>query len=277
VGALVLLFAAIVPMSAPCRADAGPDSKLAELSAQIARHPGDQQLLVRRARVHVERGQFDLAAADIAAAETLGDPVETAFVHGVLLYRSGDLPGSRRQFDRYLRAHPHHYPSLDYRARLLRDTGEYEAALADYHRLIALDPNLAPGYYLAVADMLAAMPEHGIDAALALLDARMAEVGTLSQLQRRAIALEQSRGHYDSAIERLATLDEKLRATPEWKAEMARLQLRAGRPDEALAYATVAREQLAGMKRTAARQRLGAELAELERRARDAAARHSSP
>ncbi len=66
----------------------------------------------------------------------------------------------------------------------------------------------------------------------------------ITQLQRYAIDLERQRGNYQGAITRMATLDEKLRATPQWQLEVAELLLQAGRPQEAQPYLTVAEEQL---------------------------------
>ena len=258
-------------ISPPALGDAAIEDRLRELDARIQEYPDQQQWRIRRARVYIDTGLNEAAMEDIRAAEVLGDPAEAAFVHGLLLYRQGQLSGARKQFDIYLQAHPGHRQSLDYRARLLRDAGEYEAALADYRQLMAMDDSLAPGYYLSAARMLAALPDHGTDEALALLDGRMEQVGPVSSLQRFAIGLESGRGNYDAAIGRMATLDEKLRGTPEWHAEMAGLQLQAGRPLNALDHIAVAEEQLARLKQTGARRRLAEELAILKRRARQAA------
>ncbi len=271
----MLLCALLHAVPPPASADATADAKLAALQQAIETTPDNQALFIERASVFVDNGQMALARRDLRVAETLGNPLEPAYVHGVLLYREADFAGARVQFDNYLKVHPEHLPSLDYRARLLRDAGDYEAALADYRRLMAADDALAPGYYLAVAQIMSALPDHGTADALAFLDDRMREVGPVSPLQRYAIELEQSRGDYAGAIRRLAALDQKLRATPEWKAEMAELQLLAGQPDEALLYISLAREQLTQLKRTAARQRLADELEVLERRALKAAAHPS--
>ena len=103
----------------------------------------------------------------------------------------------------------------------MRDTGDYRASLADYEHLFELDSALSPGHYLSAAKMMVSLPERGVDDALSLLDARMEQMGVTSPLQRYAISLEVERENYVQARARLATLDQKLRATPEWKAEMA--------------------------------------------------------
>ena len=179
------------------------------------------------------------------------------------MYRAAEFTAAREYFDHYLRVEPDHVISLEYRARLLRDAGEYAASVADYERLFSLIPMPDPGHYISVARMMVALPERGTDDALALLDRRMEEVGVLSQLQRYAIELERRRQHYEGAITRLETLDPRLRATPEWKVEMGELQLQAGHRSQAQSYLEAAEQQLRVVRPTVARRDLHTRLKKL--------------
>ncbi len=174
--------------------------------------------------------------ADVDSAEQLGDPLQATLVRGILLYRQGQLAPARSCFDAYLSRYPDHLGALGYRARLLATVGDTAAALADYQQLIALQPAQDPGIYLAAAQLLAAEPDPKIAEALALLDQRMAEVGTIPQLQRYAISLEKQRGNYDAALQRLATLDDNIRATPQWHVDAAELLLLSGDPAQAQSH-----------------------------------------
>jgi tetratricopeptide (TPR) repeat protein len=241
----LILFLALgfVPIN-PLWADAGVSQRIQSLSLQMEQSSQSQALLLRRGLAYMEDNQPELALADIRLAESVGDPVEAAYTHGVLLYRQGDYAAARPYFDRYLQTYPQHWGALGHRARLLRDIGENRQALADYETLISLNNALDPGYYVATARLMASVPERGVDEALALLDKRIAQRGPITSLQRYAIDMEQKRGNYTAAIERMALLDEKLRATPQWQLEVAELLLLAGRGEEALAYVAVAQEQL---------------------------------
>lgn len=280
-GALVISCLLLPWVSPAVLGDAAIENQLRELDARIQAYPDEQEWRIRRARAYTDAGRYDAAMEDIRAAQALGDPAEAAYVYGVLLYHRGDLEAAREQFDRYLSVYPGHRASLDYRARLLRDAGDYERALADYQRLFSLSDDLDPGYYIAAANMLAALPDRGTDEALAMLDTRMETIGPVTSLQRHAIGLEKDRGNYPAAISRLAMLDERLRATPEWQVEMAQLLLLAGRPEEALPYILVAEEQLGSLRQTGARRELAATLPGLKREAREAvtagAAAQASP
>lgn len=249
---LALVFASIALVSA----DAGVSGRIASLSSQIQQSPEDQVLRLQRALAYMDDNQQVLALDDIRVAEKLGDPVVAAYSHGVLLYRQGDNAAARPYFDRYLQAYPEDWGALGYRARLLRDIGENRLALADYETLIRLDHALDPGYYVVAARLMANLPERGVDEALALLDQRIEQLGSIISLQRYAIDMEKKRGNYAAAIARMAKLDEKLRATPQWQLDVAELLLQAGRAQEARFYLSVAQEQLQAGRMTAANRQL---------------------
>lgn len=241
---VVVLLARTLSHACLTLADAAVAERIHTLSVQIEQSPANQALRLQRTLAYLENNQRDFALADIRVAEAVGDPVEAAFTHGVVLYQTGDYVSARIYFDRYLYAYPLDRATLEYRARLLRDTGEDRLALADYETLIGLSDSLDPGYYLATARLMAGLPERGVADALALLDARLAQLGPVTPLQRYAIELERKRGNFQGAIERLAGLDQKLRATPQWQVEIAELLLLAGRPADALPYLMLAQEQL---------------------------------
>jgi len=242
-GAGLLLALTLIHVG-PTSADAAVAERIRMLSLRIEQDPDNQSLFLQRALAYAHNNQPELALADIGAAEAVDDPVQAAFTHGLLFYKTGDYASAQPYFDRYLKAYPRHLGALKYRARLLRDAGQNRLALADYETLITLSDSLDPGYYVATARLMAGLPDRGTDDALALLDARMAQLGPLSALQRYAIELERNRGNFQSAIQRMADLDQRLKATPQWQVEVAELLLLAGQPDEALPYLALAQEQL---------------------------------
>jgi len=250
------LLAAVLAQPGTVAADAAIAERIGALSRRLEQAPDDQALLLQRARAHIENNQPQLALEDVRRAETAGDPVQAAFTHGLLLYRMNDYPAALPYFDRYLKAYPLDRGALDHRARLLRDTGEKRRALTDYETLLGLSDSLDPGYYIATARLMADLPDRGVDEALALLDGRISRHGPITPLQRYAIQLEKDRGNYRGALERMAALDAKLKATPEWQVEVAELLLLDARPAEAMPYLAVAQEQLASGRMTPVRRDL---------------------
>ena len=250
------LLAAVLAQPGTVAADAAIAERIGALSRRLEQVPDDQALLLQRARAHIENNQPQLALEDVRRAEAAGDPVHAAFTHGLLLYRMNDYPAALPYFDRYLKAYPLDRGALDHRARLLRDTGEKRRALTDYETLLGLSDSLDPGYYIATARLMADLPDRGVDEALALLDGRISRHGPITPLQRYAIQLEKDCGNYRGALERMAALDAKLKATPEWQVEVAELLLLDARPAEAMPYLAVAQEQLASGRMTPVRRDL---------------------
>jgi tetratricopeptide (TPR) repeat protein len=274
---LIVLFAVGIAQIKPLWADAGVSQRILVLTQHVEQDTDNPAPRLQRALAYMENNQPELAMADIRLAESLGDPVEAAYVHGVLLYRQQDYKAARPYFDRYLKAYPEQWTALSYRARLLRDIGEERLALIDYEALIRLNDTLDPGYYVAAARLLAGLPERGVDDALSLLDERIAQRGPISSLQRYAIDLEKQRGDYKAAIARMALLDEKLRATPQWQLEIAELLLLAGRGEEALAYLDVAQEQLEAARMTVVNQQLLATAQQLQKQVSEQAQAAAHP
>jgi tetratricopeptide (TPR) repeat protein len=234
----------------------GVDEALGYFARQIEQSPRDQALYVQRGIVYSNDGQYEKAEADFSRATALGDPVLVSFDLGVLHYRMGDFATARRYFDAYLQRFPDHAACLEYRARLSRDAGDHDGAIADFRRVLALEARPNPGNYISLAEMLDSRGDAGIAEALDVLDQANAKLGLTPQIQRKAVALELRRNQPERAIERMRALEPMLGASPDWKVEMGELLLITGRREEAMHYFRLAVDQLDGLRLTPARQRL---------------------
>lgn len=243
---------------------AGPaeEARLELVGQQIAIRPFDARLFLQRALIYSDMGLVDQALADVARAETLGDPQDAALVHGIVQYRQGQLAAAEALLEQFLAKHPRHVGALEYRARILRDAGKTGPAAAAYLALLEQRPDSTPGTYLAASNLLAA--EQGYAAAIALLDRRMAQVGPIPQLQRAAIAMEVQRQDYPAAILRLGSLHDLIRSTPQWHLEMAALLLLNGDREQAGPHLQIAREQLDTLRPVPARLQAEQELNRLQ-------------
>lgn len=238
------------------RAHPGVEQALRYFDQLIEQSPREQALYVQRGIVYSNDGQYEQARADFTRAAELGDPVLVSFDLGVLHYRMGDFAASRRYFDAWLQRFPDHAACLEYRARLLRDAGDHDGAIADFRRVFALQPRPNPGDYISVAEMLESRGDAGVAEALDVLDQGNAKLGVTPQIQRKAVALELRRKQPERAIERMRALEPMLGESPDWKVEMGELMLAAGRREEAQACFRKALDQLGSLRLTPARQQL---------------------
>lgn len=249
-----LLFSAL-PQAHP-----GFSSKLEMLNHQIEHSPKDQNLYILRGRTYSDKGKYSPAMVDFRKAETLGNPVNVAFALGVLHYRAKEFPYAQQYFDSYLKTFPNHPASLEYRARLLRDAGNYRASLADFELFFKVRKNPDPGYYISAAQMLSALPDKGIPAAIAMLDQGIERLGLNPQLQYFAVELEQRNKNYEQAIARMLSLQDMLGNSPKWKADLGKIKQQAGDQAAARVLFVDAKEQLITLRKTPARIELLAEL-----------------
>ncbi len=248
---LSVLFLSSAP--AWLAAHPGVDTALAYFSEQIRMLPGQQLPYIQRGNIYSNDGRYAQALADFQQAARLGEPLLVSFDLGVLYYRMGDFATARHYLDAFLDRYPDHQRGLEYRARLLRDAGEYRASVADFTHLFELRERPNPGDFSAVANMLASTGAEGIEQALAIIDQGHRKLGLTPQLQEQAIALELRRDRPDRAILRLRLLEPMLGESPQWKVDMADLLLQVGEPEQATALLDAAESQLDRLRRTPAR------------------------
>lgn len=256
---------ALCLLSLPLAAGPSLDKYIASVTAQIAEQPNNPAHYLRRALVHSDAGHRKAAFKDVARAEEVGGKTaETYTTLGVLNYRIGKRQAALQALDQALLLVPEHVRALSYRARLLRDLGKAPEALADYRQLIRLNPNTDVGHYLSAAELMRKLPQHGPDAALALLDQRIAQLGAIPQLQRLAIRIDTERGNTAEVIRRLQTLDATSKASPHWHLEMADALQRHCELARATPHLVSAESGLAGRRNTGANARLRQQLAALK-------------
>jgi tetratricopeptide (TPR) repeat protein len=248
------LWTLIDPIAA--EAHAGPEHDIEVLSKAIQGKPQEARLYIERGSVYSDDGQLEPALEDLNRAEVLGDRLAVAHAQGVLHYRMQKYEAARAYLDAYLARVPGHTPSLEYRARVLRELGLHQAALADLNAYLALQKQPNPGIYISAAQTAKEIEGAGIPEALAILDRGMENLGTIPQLQQPAIELELERRAVDNAIERLNSLKPSLGASPDWSVDMGELQMLAGRPEQAEQLFEAASNQIASLRKTVARREL---------------------
>jgi tetratricopeptide (TPR) repeat protein len=258
----LLLLVALAPAS--LLAHPGAHASIAHYSQLIEENPEDYTLYIRRCIAYSNDGQYTAAPADLTLAAEHGDPVWVSFDLGVLHYRMGEFDTAHNHFNTYLQRYPDHAPCLEYRARLLRDQGAYEASIADFKRVFTLLERPNPGHYISVAEMISARSNEGIEPALEILDSGSDKLGLTPQLQQYAIQLELRRKRVDLAVARMRTLQPMLGKSPEWKVAMAKLYLQSGDTAQADRLLQDAVLQLKSLRKTPARVDLRERIALLE-------------
>jgi predicted Zn-dependent protease len=249
--------------TSPSHAHPGVHEALEHFGKQIQLNPQQQSLYIQRGIIYSNDAQYQQAQLDFERAAELGDSVLVGFDFGVLYYRMAEFDTAKQYFDQFLVRFPNHAACLEYRARLARDSGNFDASIADFRRVFELQKQPNPGHYISAAQMLQTMPPDGTEQALAILDQANEKLGMTPQIQKYAITLELQRKQPEKAITRMLALEPILGAGPEWKVDLAELLLGSGRGLQANTLLDTASSQLDELRRTPAREQLRVRINEL--------------
>lgn len=231
---------------------AGPSEgrMMAYLEAQVEQQPNNPVHYLRRANGHAELGEWEDAFEDLTQVEQKGAAMAAALARGDFYQRLGKAELALEQFNRVLSAQPNNVRALIKRGRLLVELEQPKAAMSDYQRLFKVYPDADTGHYRQAAKLF--VNQRQTELALALLDKRMQTTGPIPQLQSLAIDIEQGRGNYKAAIERMQSLHTRSKATPFWHVELAELQLKAGSTAQANRHLNIAADLLKAHQQTGA-------------------------
>lgn len=127
------------------------DEKIRLLTEKLAQNPEDPKVLIARAILYHDDGQFDAALADLGRALQL-DPEEIAGreMRTLIHIRKRAFPAALADVNALLRQRPGTAGDLSLRAVIYGHMKEFEKALADLDRALELEPN-APEHHEARA------------------------------------------------------------------------------------------------------------------------------
>jgi tetratricopeptide (TPR) repeat protein len=230
--AAAALLCAVLLAGATLSASAHGDlhGQIQALSAQLADEPRNVGLLLRRAELYRDHGQWALAAADYDRVESLSPGLAALHLgRGRLWLAAGRLPEARAALDRFLALEPAHAEALANRGRVGMAQSRFAEAARDFGEAIAVSRSPDAELYLAHADALLASDPALADASLAVLDAGAARLGRPVVLGLRAVEIEGRRGHVDAALARLDALRAGMARQEAWLERRGDLNAAAGR------------------------------------------------
>jgi tetratricopeptide (TPR) repeat protein len=243
----VLWFAAALSCGGGALSHGGLHEQIAALTRRIEREPADATLWLRRAELWRLDGDAERALADLeraAAREATLAGLELE--RGRILLAMGCGEAAEQVFDRILAVQPEQAEALELRGGLRAQRGALEPALEDYDRLARTARSPKPEYFLARAEIAAALRARNPEAAGAPdssgamgpiwgLDEGLARIGPCAVLSERALELELASRRFDEALARLDTLARSSERQETWLGRRAAIELAADRTVDALA------------------------------------------
>ncbi len=201
---ILLAWALLLPLGAH------PDAahSLAELDRHLAETPDDAILHLRRAELLLKRNHPETARPSVEAALRLSpDDPAVLLLRARLSYATGDIPATLAAAGGITGRFPDYAPAWDLLARLHREQGSNDDAIAAKLRHLACSESVDPGDFLTASSWLRERNRTGdTQLSLEMLDRGIARYGSLTVLQQAAIPIECSLGRHDDALRRVQAL-----------------------------------------------------------------------
>lgn len=242
---LFLGGALVLPCAAPANAHGDLDGIIASVSRDLEKSPS-VELLLLRARLHLEHHDHVSALMDCARARSLGgESVAVARCLGRILLADDQAEEALAAFDRALALRPDDGETLELRAQVLRQLARDEEALADLDRREGCLPLPQPQFYL---DRWTAQRAAGraVEEQLAGIAQGQRRLGALVVLDEAALRCELDHGLLAAALARLQRLATSATRPEPWLLQQGDVLRRLDRPQEA---ETAYRAALAALER----------------------------
>ena len=252
--AIILAALIALPAIAPIVALGHPDllAQIEELSEQLADHPGDASLLLRRGSLELRHGDYDGARRDFRAARA-ADPglSELDYYEGRLELESGNPEQAVHFLDRYLEAHPGGGGAYALRARARLALVDTVGAADDFGLAIHHSEQPAPTLY---RERALALVESGPDfwtAAQQVVAEGLTRFTVEISLLALGTDLALAQDKASLAFAYIDSLSRGVRELPQWqsRASLARALEKAA-PEEKPAHLAAARKALASQATT---------------------------
>lgn len=237
----IALFMALLPWMA--KAHGTFHEMMDEMQSELAQRPHDPELLLSRAALEVEHGDWQAAMVDLEKVERTGtEDVNLPFLRGRALAAGKMWTAAKQAMDEFITTHPMAPLARLERARVLTQLGENKAALQDYRASLKLFPQPEPDLIVEVTDALVA--QSLTDEALQVVTDGVAKLGNVPQLVLKALELELAARRYDEALSRVDSMAKMMPRPEPWLARRASVLAQAGRLDASRAEWLHLRERI---------------------------------
>lgn len=233
---LVLATCLMALAGLPARAH-GPDHEvIVHLTAELARKPGDFELLLHRGERYRSHGDLASARLDFQAALSNNPACHPARLRLALVARDEDrLPEALQLLDQVLVTQPTNLLARVARADVLIRSGRPGDAIPEYDRILGESPQPRPDLFLSRSRTILAYDTNAWARALAGVEEGIRRLGPVPSLQLHALELEERGGQVDAALARIDAIMEGMDRRERWLSRRGDVLLAAGRTREARA------------------------------------------
>lgn len=230
------LLVLIAPASPRALAHGAGHEAILALTADLAKRPGDPELLLQRGERHRIHGDLAAARADLSAALSNNPALHPARLRLALVDRDeGRLADALQRLDIVVAAETTNLLARTARAEVLSRAGRHADALPDLERVVAESRAVRPDLHLSLARTRLAANTNDWRSALADVELGLQRLGPIPSLQNFALELEEGGRDFDAAIRRIDGILDAANRKERWFLRRGDLHRRAGRDKEARA------------------------------------------
>lgn len=199
-----------------------------EMQAELAARPNDPALMIRRAFLEVEHGEWQAAMVDLEKALRFGaDEGDLMFLRGRALSVGKQWAAAKLAMDEFFTTHPATAAAHKERGRVCWQLGEQREAVEDYRAALKLAEHPEPELLCEAADVMKAQQLD--DEAIQVLDNGIKRLGNAPQLVLKAMDFEIAAQRFDAALLRVDAMQKIMPRAEPWMAKRASVLAQAGR------------------------------------------------
>ena len=233
----------LVLLAGPALAHGPLHEQITNVTAELTLHPDDVALLLRRGELNRLDEQWAAALADLQLARKLAPKNPGPLLSlGRLALDQGKFAEAIPSLNGFLQSQSNHVEGHLLLARALVRTHQEPEAVTHFGRALSLSTEPRPEWFIERSQAQFVQGEAHLTEALAGLDEGLVKLGPVPTLQLAAIDLELRRRHFDAALQRLDTILTASERKERWLLRRGEILELAGRPIEATAAYTSARE-----------------------------------
>jgi tetratricopeptide (TPR) repeat protein len=213
------------------------------IEAKLKTRPDDATLHYKLAVAHVGHEEWQACLAELTEVERLAPGVHpTSYLRGLALFIGGKNELAKAALDLFLQANPKHPEALATRGRVWLKLDRPTQAASDLQA--ALDTSTQPQSELVIELALIYQKLGLIEASIRTLSSALLLAPNDPALLACALNIETAAGFWDSALNRIATLQKLAPSPAPWLARKAQLLAQANRAVETRAAWTALRDYI---------------------------------
>ena len=230
---MVIAAAVLILSISPALAHGDLSDRIDALTKRIGSEPENALLLLQRAELSRQHGDWKAALSDCHRARKLDPNIKADLLQGRTQLESGNPKAALPLLESHLRLQPDDISALVFHGQALSQLDRHAEAAADFREALRQSGEPDPDLWQHTANALVA--QGSMKEALQVLSDAIGKMGAVPSLVLRAMELEIAIKDFDAALRRVDVMQKSAPRPEPWMARRATILGQAGRTEESKA------------------------------------------